>query len=357
MAHFATGESLLFLLCTWALWRFSCVAERGWWRDYALAGLATGLACSTKYTPWVLALPFLVAHFAGQRRGPRDLGHRNRTDGADAGVHHRRLHRRVAVRRALVAVVPRGARHHVAHRAPPAARSPRRALVDSLPRHRGQCARVAACLRSRWPACALGCWRLARRPHDPQDPVPVRRPLDMDRRLLRFLRHHDTSRAAVHHADRAFARAPRRRSLACRAIRSASRPACRAAAIALTAFVGLYSTAYAARDRTHVRRRYTVHGGEVAAGPLAALRHVRRLLLDRVRTFRMSTGRRCPCAFVPFVRRSEYQRRRLLERDVSVPRQPCQRRHRRRRLLLSALLDTRTGRRDGPSAFRCTACC
>ena len=45
MAHFATGESLLFLLCVWALWRFSYVAERGCWRDYALAGMATGLAC------------------------------------------------------------------------------------------------------------------------------------------------------------------------------------------------------------------------------------------------------------------------------------------------------------------------
>jgi hypothetical protein len=66
MAHFATGESLLFLLSTWALWRCSYLAERGWWRDYALAGLAMGLACSTKYTPCVLALPFLVAHFAGR---------------------------------------------------------------------------------------------------------------------------------------------------------------------------------------------------------------------------------------------------------------------------------------------------
>ena len=66
MAHFATGESLLFLLCVWALWRFSYVAERGRWRDYALAGLATGLACSTKYTPWVLAVPFVVAHLAGR---------------------------------------------------------------------------------------------------------------------------------------------------------------------------------------------------------------------------------------------------------------------------------------------------
>ena len=48
MAHFATGESMLFLLCVWALWRFSYVAEHGRWRDYALAGLATGLACSTR---------------------------------------------------------------------------------------------------------------------------------------------------------------------------------------------------------------------------------------------------------------------------------------------------------------------
>jgi Dolichyl-phosphate-mannose-protein mannosyltransferase len=66
MAHFATGESLLFMLCLWALWRFSLVADRGTWRDYALAGLATGLACSTKYTPWILAVPFLVAHCAGR---------------------------------------------------------------------------------------------------------------------------------------------------------------------------------------------------------------------------------------------------------------------------------------------------
>jgi hypothetical protein len=66
MAHFATGESLLFLLCLWALWRFSLVAERGWWRDYMLAGIATGLACSTKYTPWLLAVPFLAAHLSGR---------------------------------------------------------------------------------------------------------------------------------------------------------------------------------------------------------------------------------------------------------------------------------------------------
>jgi hypothetical protein len=66
MAHFATGESLLFMLCVWALWRFARVADRGRWRDYALAGLATGLACSTKYTPWILAVPFLAAHFGGR---------------------------------------------------------------------------------------------------------------------------------------------------------------------------------------------------------------------------------------------------------------------------------------------------
>jgi len=70
MAHFATGESMLFMLCLWALWRFSLVAERGWWRDYALAGLATGLACSTKYTPWVLAVPFVVAHVTGRGLRP-----------------------------------------------------------------------------------------------------------------------------------------------------------------------------------------------------------------------------------------------------------------------------------------------
>ncbi len=76
MAHFATGESLLFLLCLWALWRFSLVADRGWWRDYMLAGIATGLACSTKYTPWLLAVPFLAAHVSGRgiRRGLAPAG-------------------------------------------------------------------------------------------------------------------------------------------------------------------------------------------------------------------------------------------------------------------------------------------
>jgi hypothetical protein len=69
MAHFATGESMLFMLSLWALWRFAFVAERGSVGDYAIAGLATGLACSTKYTPWVLAVPFLVAHLTG--RGSR----------------------------------------------------------------------------------------------------------------------------------------------------------------------------------------------------------------------------------------------------------------------------------------------
>ena len=66
MAHFATGESLLFFLSLWALWRFARVAERGSWRDYALAGLATGLACSTKDTLFLLAMPFLAAHFTGR---------------------------------------------------------------------------------------------------------------------------------------------------------------------------------------------------------------------------------------------------------------------------------------------------
>jgi Dolichyl-phosphate-mannose-protein mannosyltransferase len=78
MAHFATGESLLFFLCSWALWRCALVAARGRWTDYLLAGLATGLACSTKYTPWVLAVPFFVAHISGRgwraAFGVRSLG-------------------------------------------------------------------------------------------------------------------------------------------------------------------------------------------------------------------------------------------------------------------------------------------
>lgn len=76
MAHFATGESMLFMLCLWALWRFTLVADRGTWQDYVVAGLATGLACSTKYTPWVLAVPFLAAHFSGRglKRGLSGAG-------------------------------------------------------------------------------------------------------------------------------------------------------------------------------------------------------------------------------------------------------------------------------------------
>ena len=70
MATSRPGEPAVPLLCLWALWRFWLVADRGWWRDYAVAGVATGLACSTKYTQFVLALPFVAAQLAG--RGLRE---------------------------------------------------------------------------------------------------------------------------------------------------------------------------------------------------------------------------------------------------------------------------------------------
>jgi hypothetical protein len=77
-AHFAEVESLLFLVMLWALSTYDEVIVGGRTRDYLLAGVATGLAFSTKYTVWILAVPFLAAHFRGRgwRRGmsARGLG-------------------------------------------------------------------------------------------------------------------------------------------------------------------------------------------------------------------------------------------------------------------------------------------
>ncbi len=64
--HFATPEALLFLLMVTALGLLDRIIERGTTRDYVLAGACIGLACSTKYTAWLLAVPFLTAHVAGR---------------------------------------------------------------------------------------------------------------------------------------------------------------------------------------------------------------------------------------------------------------------------------------------------
>jgi hypothetical protein len=245
MAHFATGESLLFLLCTWALWRFSAVADRGWWRDYALAGLATGLACSTKYTPCVLALPFLVAHFAGRgaARGWSGTGIAQMaltmvcTVGGFVAASPYAVLAWPLFREGLVNTwftgAPSGSLGGV-----------ERSWIPYL----GIIANALG-----WPLCALalagvvlGCWRLARgRDHA---------------RLLHLYSIHLTWIVAfyglygitAHRALRFIM--PIASSLVLLAaialgswIRSASRPLQRAVAIAVAVFVGVYSTAYAAR--------------------------------------------------------------------------------------------------------------
>jgi hypothetical protein len=60
--HFATPEGLLILLMLATLGLLDRVLERGAMRDYLLAGVCIGLACSTKYTAWLLAVPLLVVH-------------------------------------------------------------------------------------------------------------------------------------------------------------------------------------------------------------------------------------------------------------------------------------------------------
>jgi hypothetical protein len=66
--HFATPEALLILLICAALGRFERVLARGDPRDYVIAAACVGLACSTKYTAVILAVPFLGAHLAGRGR-------------------------------------------------------------------------------------------------------------------------------------------------------------------------------------------------------------------------------------------------------------------------------------------------
>jgi len=64
LAHYATPESLLFLVVMVALASFEGVMARGRTRDYLLAGALVGLALTTKYTVYLLAVPFLAAHLA-----------------------------------------------------------------------------------------------------------------------------------------------------------------------------------------------------------------------------------------------------------------------------------------------------
>jgi hypothetical protein len=69
LAHFATPETTLFVLVLAALGSFERLAgtaagsERGL-TTYATAGSLIGLACSTKYTVWLLGVPFVAAHLS-----------------------------------------------------------------------------------------------------------------------------------------------------------------------------------------------------------------------------------------------------------------------------------------------------
>jgi Dolichyl-phosphate-mannose-protein mannosyltransferase len=65
LSHFATPESLLILLMLLALRSFDAIIARDTARDYLESGLWIGLACSTKYTACVLAVPFVAAYVAG----------------------------------------------------------------------------------------------------------------------------------------------------------------------------------------------------------------------------------------------------------------------------------------------------
>ncbi|HTM26180.1 MAG TPA: glycosyltransferase family 39 protein [Vicinamibacterales bacterium] len=62
LAHFATPESLLFLLMFLCLLACDRIATTGRMRDYAIVGLFAGLAFATKYTAWILAVPIVAAH-------------------------------------------------------------------------------------------------------------------------------------------------------------------------------------------------------------------------------------------------------------------------------------------------------
>jgi len=81
LAHFATPETTLFFLVLAALSSFERLgvkpgSDRGqpWVRrradagltPYLISGALIGLACSTKYTVWLLGVPFVAAHISAQ---------------------------------------------------------------------------------------------------------------------------------------------------------------------------------------------------------------------------------------------------------------------------------------------------
>ena len=76
-AHFFTVESFTVFFTSVALYAFILVAQRGEWRDYILAGTATGLAISCKISSYTLGIVLALAvglHIwreiqAGNRRG------------------------------------------------------------------------------------------------------------------------------------------------------------------------------------------------------------------------------------------------------------------------------------------------
>jgi hypothetical protein len=62
LAHFATPESLLFLMMFLCLLSCDRLATTGRTRDYVVVGLFAGLAFATKYTAVMLAVPIAVCH-------------------------------------------------------------------------------------------------------------------------------------------------------------------------------------------------------------------------------------------------------------------------------------------------------
>ena len=67
LAHFATPETTLFFLVLAALGSFEAIGRSPRLRNYVIGGALIGFACSTKYTVWLLVVPFLAAHVAAHR--------------------------------------------------------------------------------------------------------------------------------------------------------------------------------------------------------------------------------------------------------------------------------------------------
>jgi hypothetical protein len=75
LAHFATPETTLFFLVLAALGSFEALALTPTLRRYVVAGALIGLSCSTKYTVWLLWLPFLAAHATAYSGSPPTARH------------------------------------------------------------------------------------------------------------------------------------------------------------------------------------------------------------------------------------------------------------------------------------------